>query len=158
MNIKSFFKLLVTIIVCELAGIIGTPFTSSEIPTWYAGLVKPALNPPSWIFGPVWTILYILMGIAVFLVWKKGFSRPDVKKAVKVFALQLILNATWSIVFFGLHSPLWAFVIVVAMWLAIIWTMVVFYKISKPAMWLLVPYIVWVTFASYLNYSIVVLN
>lgn len=158
MNIKSFFKLLVTIIVCELAGIIGTLFTSSEIPTWYAGLVKPALNPPSWIFGPVWTILYILMGIAVFLVWKKGFSRPDVKKAVKVFALQLILNATWSIVFFGLHSPLWAFVIVVAMWLAIIWTMVVFYKISKPAMWLLVPYIVWVTFASYLNYSIVVLN
>lgn len=158
MNIKSFFKLLVTIIVCELAGIIGTLFTSSEIPTWYAGLVKPALNPPSWIFGPVWTILYILMGIAVFLVWKKGLSRPDVKKAVKVFALQLILNATWSIVFFGLHSPLWAFVIIVAMWLAIIWTMVVFYKISKPAMWLLVPYILWVTFASYLNYSIVVLN
>ena len=151
-------KLVAAIVVSELAGILGTVFTVSAIPTWYAILVKPALNPPSWIFGPVWTTLYALMGIAAFLVWKKGWDHKDVRKALAVFGLQLILNAVWSIIFFGLHSPLWALVDIALMWLAIVWTMILFYKISKPAMWLLVPYILWVTFASYLNYSIWILN
>lgn len=151
-------KLIVAIAVSELAGIVGSVFTFSAIPTWYATLVKPTLNPPSWIFGPVWTTLYALMGIAAFLVWKKGWDRKDVRKALAVFGLQLILNASWSIVFFGLHSPLWALVNIALMWLAIIWTMTLFYKISKPAMWLLVPYILWVSFAAYLNYSIWILN
>lgn len=151
-------KLITAVIVSELAGIIGTIFTFSAIPTWYATLVKPNLNPPSYIFGPVWTTLYALIGIAAFMVWKKGLDRKDVRKAITVFGLQLILNAVWSIIFFGLHSPLWALVDITLMWLAIVWTMILFYKISKPAMWLLMPYILWVSFASYLNYSIWILN
>jgi benzodiazapine receptor len=116
---NSFLKLIVAIVVSGLAGGIGSIFTISAIPTWYATLAKPALNPPSWIFGPVWTTLYLLMGIAAFLVWKKGWDRKDVRKALAVFLLQLVLNAAWSIIFFGLHSPFWAFVDISAMWLAI---------------------------------------
>lgn len=158
MNLPTFLKLIIAIIISELAGGIGTLFTISEIPTWYAGLIKPVLNPPSMIFGPVWTTLYFLMGIAAFLVWNKGWDRKDVRRALAVFGLQLFLNAIWSIIFFGLHSPFWAFVDITLMWLAIIWTMILFYKISKPAMWLLLPYIVWVSFAGYLNLMIWLLN
>lgn len=158
MKLNSFFKLIIAILVSECAGIIGSVFTVSAIPAWYAALEKPALNPPSSVFGPVWTILYLLMGIAAFLIWNKGLGRPDVRRALKVFGFQLVLNALWSIVFFGLQSPGWAFVNIILMWLAIVWTMIHFYKISKPAMWLLVPYILWVSFASYLNYSIWILN
>ena len=158
MNLRSSLKLISAIIISELAGIIGSLFTFSAIPTWYATLAKPALNPPSWIFGPVWTTLYALMGIAAFLVWNKGLDRKDVREALSVFGLQLVLNASWSIVFFGLHSPLWALVNIVALWLSIIWTMILFYKISKPTLYLLLPYILWVSFASYLNYSIWMLN
>jgi translocator protein len=157
-KLNSFLKLTLAVIISELAGVIGTIFTFSAIPTWYATLAKPALNPPSWIFGPVWTTLYALMGIAAFLVWKKGWDRKDVQKALTIFGLQLILNAIWSIIFFGLHSPGWALVNIIAMWFAIVWTMILFYKLSKPAMWLLVPYILWVSFATYLNYSIWMLN
>ena len=155
---KNSIKLITTVVASELAGIIGSVFTFSAIPTWYAGLIKPSLNPPSWIFGPVWTTLYALMGIAAFLVWKKSLDHKDVRKALTIFLFQLVLNAVWSIIFFGLHSPLWALVDITLMWLAIVWTMVLFYKISKPAMWLLVPYILWVSFASYLNYSIWIIN
>ncbi|HEY4503735.1 MAG TPA: TspO/MBR family protein [Candidatus Paceibacterota bacterium] len=158
MEIKNIIRLIITITISELAGIIGSIFTFSAIPTWYATLAKPTLNPPSWIFGPVWTTLYALMGISAFLVWKKGWDHKDVRKALGVFLFQLVLNAVWSIIFFGLHSPLWALVNIIFMWLAIVWTMVIFYKISKPAMWLLLPYILWVSFASYLNYSIWILN
>ena len=158
MKLPSFFKLIIAIVICELAGIVGAIFTTEAIPTWYATLIKPALNPPSWVFGPVWTTLYALMGIAAFFVWKHGWERKDVRKALSLFGIQLILNAVWSIVFFGLHSPFWALVNIAALWLAIVWTMILFYKISKPAMWLLVPYILWVSFAAYLNYSIWVLN
>ncbi len=158
MKSNSIFKLIIAIVACELAGIIGSLFTISAIPNWYATLVKPAFNPPSSVFGPVWTTLYALMGIAAFLVWKKGFRRMDVRKALLVFGVQLILNATWSIVFFGLQSPAWALVNIIALWFAIVSTMILFYKISKPAMWLLVPYILWVSFAMYLNYSIWMLN
>ena len=155
---KNYLKLIIAIAVSQLAGIVGSIFTVSAIPNWYATLTKPVFNPPSWIFGPVWTTLYALMGIAAFLVWKKGLDRRDIRKALLVFGLQLVLNASWSIVFFNLESPAWAFVNIAALWLAIIWTMVLFYKISKPAMWLLLPYILWVSFAAYLNYSIWVLN
>lgn len=158
MKTNSFFKLIIAIMVSELAGIIGSVFTMSAIPNWYATLIKPVLNPPSWIFGPVWTTLYALMGISAFLIWRNGLNRSDIRKALSVFGLQLILNALWSIVFFGLQSPAWAFVNIVAMWIVIIWTMILFYKISKPAMWLLLPYILWVSFAGYLNYSIWMLN
>lgn len=158
MRLNNIFKLVIAIAVSELAGIIGSFFTVSAIPTWYAGLVKPALNPPSWVFGPVWTTLYALMGVAAFLVWRMGWEKKDVRAALGVFGVQLFLNAVWSIIFFGLHSPGWALVDIAALWLAIIWTMVVFYKISKPAAYLLVPYFLWVSFASYLNYSIWISN
>ena len=155
---NKYLKLFIAIVICESAGLIGTIFTMSEIPNWYAGLVKPALNPPSWIFGPVWTMLYLLMGIALFLIWNTGIKRHDVRKAIGIFALQLILNSIWSIVFFGLHSTGWAFVNLVAIWLAIIWTIMLFNKISKPAARLLIPYILWVSFAGYLNFMIWILN
>lgn len=163
MRLRDFSKLILSVAVTELIGVLGSVFTVSAIPTWYAGLVKPALNPPSWVFGPAWTTLYALMGIAAFLVWSShAKSSEDKKKQIKIalgiFGLQLFLNAIWSIIFFGLQSPGWALVDIVALWLAIAWTMFVFYKISKLAMYLLVPYLLWVSFASYLNYSIWVLN
>ncbi len=158
MNKNSFLKLLAFVVVSELAGIIGSVFTVSSVTSWYATLAKPALNPPGWIFGPVWTTLYALMGIAAYLIYKRGWKYSGVKTALSVFGLQLVLNTLWSIVFFGLQSPGWALVNIGAMWLAIVWTMFLFSKISKPAVWLLVPYILWVSFASYLNFMIWILN
>ena len=158
MNIHNVFKLAIAVLICELAGVTGAVFTTPELSTWYAGLVKPALNPPAWLFGPVWTTLYALMGIAAFLIWRERLDRKDVKIALGIFIGQLILNTLWSVIFFGLHSPGWALVAIVLLWLAIVWTIAAFYKISKPAAYLLVPYILWVSFAGYLNYSIRMLN
>ncbi len=158
MKINNTFKLIIAIVVSELAGIIGSVFTTPSIAGWYTGIVKPALNPPAWVFGPVWTTLFALMGIAAFLVWKKGWNRNDVRIALSVFAGQLTLNTLWSIIFFGLHSPGGALIEIVFLWFAIFATIIVFYKISKPAAWLLVPYIIWVSFAGYLNYLIWSLN
>jgi len=158
MKINNALKLIIAIVVSELAGVIGSVFTVSAIPGWYAGLVKPALNPPNWVFGPVWTTLYALIGIAAFLVWKNGWEKNEVKAALGVFGLQLFLNTTWSIVFFGLHNPGWALLNIIILWIAIVWTMTVFYRISKPAAYLLLPYILWVSFALYLNCSIWMLN
>ena len=151
-------KLLFAVIISELAGVVGALFTTPSIQTWYATLVKPAFSPPNWIFGPVWVTLYLLMGIAAFLVWRKGFSHKTVKIALGVFVFQLVLNSLWSILFFGLHNPFLALVEIIVMWLAIVATMFTFYKVSKPAMYLLVPYILWVSFAAYLNYEIWKLN
>jgi len=158
MKLNNFFKLVIAIVVSELAGIIGSIFTVSAIPSWYAGLAKPALNPPSWIFGPVWTTLYLLMGVAAFLVWRHGLERKEVKTALAIFGGQLVLNALWSIIFFGLKNPDAAFIEIVFLWLAILGTIIVFSKISRPAAFLLLPYILWVSFAAYLNYSIWILN
>ncbi len=165
MKLNNFFKLIITIVVSQLAGVIGSVFTTSAIPTWYAGLVKPALNPPAWVFGPAWTTLYALMGIALFLVWRQHSNILENVRMLRIwrvsiaaFFVQLFLNAIWSIIFFGLQNPGWALIDIVVLWLAIVWTMFIFYKISKPAAYLLVPYILWVSFASYLNYSIWMLN
>jgi len=165
MKVNNFFKLIIAIAVSEMAGIIRFIFTISAIPTWYAGLAKPALNPPAWVFGPAWTTLYALMGVSLFLVWKQhSHILENVrmlrmwKIGIAAFFVQLSLNAVWSIIFFGLHSPGWALADIALLWLAIVWTIAVFYKISKPAAYLLLPYILWVSFASYLNYSIWMLN
>lgn len=144
--------------ISEFAGIIGSVFTTPSIPGWYSGIIKPDFNPPEWVFGPVWTTLFALMGIAAFLVWKKGLDRRDVKIALGIFMGQLVLNTLWSIIFFGFKSPGVAFVEIIFLWLAILATIIAFAKISKPAAWLLVPYILWVSFAAYLNYSIYALN
>jgi len=161
MNKKDFLKLLLAILVSESAGFIGAFFTTPSIPTWYATLAKPALNPPAWIFGPVWTTLFALMGIALYLTWKQRSNvlenAPKLrwwKVGIGFFFIQLTLNTFWSIIFFGWHSPGWAFVDIIFLWLAIFATIIAFAKISKPAAWLLVPYILWVSFAGYLNYSI----
>jgi translocator protein len=151
-------KLIICLAVCLLAGLIGSFFTAGSIPTWYAALNKPSFNPPGWIFAPVWTILYILMAIAAFLVWRKGLQANGVKLALFFFALQLILNVIWSILFFNYHSPFYAYIEICALWLSIVLTIVFFYQVSKPAAWLLIPYLLWVSFASVLNFAIWRLN
>lgn len=154
MRINNTLKLIIAIGVSELAGIIGSVFTTPSIPTWYAGLVKPALNPPAWVFAPVWTTLFVLMGVAAFLIWRQGLERKEVKIALGIFIIQLILNTLWSIIFFGLKNPGAAFAELILLWLAILATIIAFAKISRPAAWLLLPYIAWVSFAGYLNFSI----
>ncbi len=155
---KKILLAIAFIVICELAGVVGSIFTMPSIPVWYAGLVKSPLNPPGWVFGPVWTALFALMGVAVFLIWQKGFKNKNVFVALNTFALQLILNIWWSVAFFGLLSPVGAFFIIIALWLAIVWTIIKFWKISRPAAYLLFPYLLWVSFATYLNFTIVALN
>lgn len=158
MNRKNISKLFIALGVTQMAGIIGSFSTSSKIPTWYADLVKPELAPPNWLFAPVWITIFIMIGVASFLVWKRGLERKDVKIALGVFLFQLVLNTFWSVIFFGLESPLFAFVWIVLLWIAILFNTVVFYRISKLAGWLLLPYIIWVSFAAYLNDAIWMLN
>jgi tryptophan-rich sensory protein len=160
MNKQRWLALLGSIILAQLAGAIGALFTTSKIPTWYAALAKPSFNPPSWVFGPVWTILFVLMGIAAFLIWQssRGALAQRRREALVVYGLQLLLNVLWSILFFGLQNPGLAFAEIILLWLAIFVTMRAFARISRVAMWLLAPYIVWVSFAAFLNYSIWVLN
>lgn len=158
MKTSSTFQVIIAILISEAAGIIGSVFTSPSIPTWYAGIIKPTFSPPNWVFGPVWTTLFALMGIASYIVWKRGFERRDVRIALGMFALQLILNVTWSLIFFGLQNPALAFLEIIALWLAIALTIVSFYRINKNAAYLLIPYILWVSFAMFLNYTIWSLN
>lgn len=142
--------------VCQLAGVVGAVFTVSQVQIWYPTLIKPPLNPPAWLFGPVWAGLYLLMGIALYLVWES--HSKDKSRALWLFAVQLALNAIWSPVFFGAHSIGSALAIIVLMWSAIVMTILIFKKISKPAAALLVPYILWVSFATYLNFALWWLN
>jgi tryptophan-rich sensory protein len=156
--VKKTLTILAFILVCELAGFVGSVFTTPSIPGWYAGLVKPPFNPPNWIFAPVWTTLYVLMGLSAFLVYEKGPKKSEVRKALTVFAVQLLLNALWSIVFFGAHQILGAAVLIVILWAMIMITIRLFSPISKAAAYLLVPYILWVSFATVLNISLYFLN
>jgi translocator protein len=151
-------KLIISIIVCQCAGVIGSFSTVESISQWYAFLNKPPFNPPNWVFAPVWTILYTLMGVAAYLLWRKGLKTAGVKRALEIFLLQLALNSLWSIVFFGGRSILGGFIIIVLLWLAIFWTIVKFYRIEKPAAILLIPYILWVSFALILNAALLALN
>lgn len=150
-------KLIVSIIICQAAGLIGTVFTTSSIPDWYAGLKKPSFNPPNWLFGPVWILLYLLMGISLYLVWKQR-DGTETKTALIFFAIQLILNSLWSIIFFGRQQPLLAFFEILILLLFIALTIVKFFPISKVSAYLLLPYLLWVSFASLLNFYIVRLN
>lgn len=156
MKINDTLKLVIAIVVCELAGIVGSLFTIPAISTWYVGIVKPAINPPAWVFGPVWTVLYFLMGISLWLVWKSNSSEK--RKAIWLFVIQLALNAIWMPIFFVAHSIGNALAVIVLLWAAIVLTIKLFTKVSKPAAWLLVPYIFWISFAAYLNYLIWILN
>jgi len=158
MNTKDISKLVISIVACLAAGGIGSIFTRSAIPTWYATLEKPIFSPPNWLFAPVWTLLYILMGISAFLVWRKGLENRQVRTALIVFLIQLVLNTLWSVFFFGLESPLYGLIVIVVLWFMILLTLVLFYKIARVASVLLWPYLLWVTFAAILNGSIWMLN
>jgi translocator protein len=154
----NYTKLIVSIIVCQLAGVIGSLFTISSVSTWYLTLNKPFFNPPSWLFGPVWIILYLLMGVSLYLVWNKGIKSKQSKIGIILFGAQLFLNSLWSVLFFGLKLPLFAFVEIILLWVGIVLTIIYFYRISKVASYLLIPYLVWVGFASVLNFFIYYLN
>lgn len=156
MNIPSKFKLPLSIALTVVVGAAGSLFTASSVQTWYTTLAKPAFNPPSWLFGPVWTVLYILMGISFWMIWTSKSKEKN--RAITLFLIQLFLNAIWSPVFLGTRSLGGAFVLIVLLWAAIVLTILVFKKISKPAAWLLVPYISWVSFAMMLNFAIWRLN
>jgi len=151
----NFKKLIIALILPQLAGIIGSVFTISSIPTWYATLNKPFFNPPNWVFGPVWILLYFLMGISLYLVWE---SKKENKKALRIFGIQLALNTLWSIVFFGFHSPIGALIVIFALLMSIAVTILEFMKISKKVGYLLIPYILWTSFATLLNFAIFLLN
>jgi tryptophan-rich sensory protein len=153
----KYVRLAVSILICQLAGAIGAVFTTPNIATWYATLNKPPFTPPNWAFGPVWITLYTLMGIALWLIWSKGVSKKTLP-AFYLFAAQLLLNAIWSILFFGLRSPLYGLLTIIPLWLLIACTILKFYKINKTAAYLLVPYILWVTVATYLNLGVWLLN
>lgn len=164
-------KLIISLLLPQLAGGIGSIFTSSSISVWYRDLAKPMLNPPSWVFGPVWTLLFLLMGYALFLVWQKlpekGISKQISKLtgnrstlvfALTIFGVQLFLNTLWSLLFFGLKNPGLALIEIAILWSAILYTIILFYKIHKLAAYLLFPYLAWVSFATYLNYALWTLN
>jgi tryptophan-rich sensory protein len=155
---KDFSKLLISVVTCELVGLLSTPFTIVSIPNWYAGLIKPSFSPPNWIFGPVWTTLYFLIGISVYLVLRKGIKNKEIRVALYYFLAQLFFNFLWSVIFFGLHQPLVSFIDIIALLVAIVLTMMKFSKISKMAFYLLIPYFLWASFAAILNGSIVLLN
>jgi tryptophan-rich sensory protein len=156
---NKIYKILVMVATCLVIGYFSGMVTRSAITTWYPTLVKPSFNPPNWIFAPVWTILYIMMGVAAGLVWDRiGQQKEVVKKALIFFAIQLALNALWSFLFFGLKNPMLSGLEIVILWLMIYETYSKFIKINKIAGYLLVPYILWVSFAGVLNANIWWLN
>ena len=148
----------IAVLICLLIGFLSGFATQSSVETWYAALNKPSFNPPNWIFAPVWTFLYITMGISAGLVWARGFYHIWVKTALYYFGFQLLFNALWSIVFFGLREPFWALMVIIVLVLLILATIKWFKIVSKTAAYLLLPYLLWVCFAMVLNYSIWQLN
>jgi len=153
----NWFRLIVSLVLCQLAGVIGSFFTVNSIPVWYASLNKPSFNPPGWIFGPVWITLYILMGISFYLIWMKK-DKINFKLLSSLFFTQLTLNSLWTIIFFGLHSPFFAFIEIIILWIMILLCIILFYKVSKVSSYLLIPYLLWVSFASILNFFLWKLN
>jgi tryptophan-rich sensory protein len=152
-------KILVVVVTCLVVGYFSGMVTRSAITTWYPTLVKPSFNPPNWIFAPVWSMLYIMMGVAAGLVWSRmEYEKEVVKNALVFFAIQLALNALWSFLFFGLKNPMLAGLEIIILWLMIFETYAKFAKINKIAGYLMIPYLLWVSFASILNGSIWWLN
>jgi len=158
MKLAKIIKLIISILICQLAGVIGSIVTVPAVDSWYIDLKKPFFTPPSWVFAPVWTILYLLMGIALYLIWSKVTANREFKEAIKMFSVQLVLNVSWSVVFFGSKSPLLGMLVIIVLWVAIALTIKKFNKISKLAGSLLIPYILWVSYAILLNLSIWWLN
>jgi benzodiazapine receptor len=158
MSGPDIIKVIISIVACEGTGGIGAIFTTPAIPTWYAGLKKPTFTPPNSVFGPIWITLYLLMGIAVFLVWREGLSQEGVTIAFAIFWAQLVLNILWSAIFFGLKSLFGGMVMILLLWIAILINIITFFGVSPLAGWLLIPYIIWVSIAANLNVQIWKLN
>ena len=158
MSLKNWLKLIACLVVCQAAGFIGSLFTRPAIPAWYAGLEKPSFNPPNAVFSPVWIGLFALMGVSLYLLWSKAPKDRKVNIALRWFAVQLALNVLWSALFFGLKAPFFAFIEIVVLWAAIFMTIVKSAQVSKWAAFLLVPYILWVSFAAVLNFFLWNLN
>ncbi|MCQ8894480.1 MAG: tryptophan-rich sensory protein [Methanolinea sp.] len=156
--IQSPARLLAAIILCNMAGFVGSLVTVTGPGSWYQGLVKPSFSPPNFVFGPVWTTLYILMGISLYLVWMESLAGKKTTVALVFFGAQLGLNTLWSFLFFGLQSPFLGLIEICVLWACIVATVVLFFRIKPAAAYLLVPYLLWVTFASFLTYTIWVLN
>ncbi len=155
---KKLLYITICVTLCLVIGFLSSFATQSSVNDWYVTLNKPSFNPPNWLFAPVWTILYILMGISAGLVWAKGFYHLWVKTALYHFGFQLLLNALWSIVFFGLKQPLWALFVIIALVIMLLFTFKWFKIVNKTAAYMLIPYIIWVSFATILNYNIWQLN
>lgn len=149
-------KLVVSITACIAVGVVGSVFTTPAITSWYLTLNKPFFSPPNWIFAPVWTLLYILMGVSLYFLFSSRKKGKD--KAIKLFLIQLALNFFWSMIFFGLHNPLAAFAEIISLWIFILLTIKQSYAVSKTAANLMLPYIAWVSFATILNLYIAILN
>jgi translocator protein len=158
MELNGVIKFFISILASFAAGGIGSLFTFKVIPTWYAGLKKPPYTPPNWAFGPVWTTLYILMGISVFLVWRNGLAIDGALLAFTLFWIQLVINALWSVIFFGMKSKGGGVITIIVLWLFILATIITSFRVSVWASALLIPYIVWVSIASYLNIGVWLLN
>jgi len=156
--LRNALYFLVFVIIAQLAGIIGSMFTSGSVDTWYKEISRPPFTPPSWLFAPVWISLYLLMGISAYLVWRKGTEKKEVKIALAIFFAQLVLNSIWSLLFFGLHLIFISFIEILVLWFVILFMIIKFYPISKTASLIQIPYILWVSFASILNFSFAVLN
>lgn len=154
----NYWYLLGFIILAQLAGLLGSLFTFSAIPTWYAALTKPFFSPPNFVFGPVWTLLYTLMGISAYLIYRRYQFGKKAKLFWNAYWLQLVLNTLWSILFFGFRSPLFAFVEIIVLWYYIYRTLRLAYPLDRTASYLLFPYLAWVSFAGLLNLAILVLN
>ncbi len=156
-NKKDFFGALVFVVVCQAAGAIGSIFTAPNVKTWFATINRPEIAPPNWVFAPVWTLLFALMGIAAWLVWKKR-DQKQAQDGLALFFIQLFFNVMWSALFFGNQNIAAALSEIIVLWLAILLTILQFKKVSSPAAWLMLPYILWVTFAAYLNFLFYQLN
>jgi benzodiazapine receptor len=155
---SDILKLVLSIVICQGAGFLGSLATRPSIATWYKTIAKPSFNPPNAVFGPVWITFYLLMSISLFLVWRQWGAAKGVRPALIIFFVQLALNTLWSVLFFGLRQPGWAFLEIVVLWLFILLTMMVFWRLSRVAGLLLLPYLLWVSFASALNFAIWRLN
>jgi len=158
MSRGNVIRFIITLVLCQGAGIVGSIFAISGIEEWYVFLEKPFFSPPNWVFGPVWIILYALMAVSLFIVWQKGLENKKVKAAFYFFWVHLVFNTVWSILFFGLKNPLFALLDIIILWIMIVVLIFRFFKINKTAGCLLIPYWLWVSFATILNFFIWKLN
>lgn len=155
---NNYISLIGSLVLVYITAFIGSFFTVDAIGTWYAALIKPELNPPSWIFGPVWTALYVFMAVAAWRVYVKRHADARAVSVLFVYGVHLVVNAFWSIAFFGMHNPELALGVIAILWALIVYLLIYFYRIDRLSGYLLIPYLAWVSFASYLNWSLAALN